>query len=64
MELGAKARAALLLWRLLEGSEAPAVRPICAQKKPFPFESDAGSRLPRSTPEAEGVCIHRCGILG
>ena len=55
MELGAKARAALLLWRLLEGSEAPAVRPICAQKKPFPFESDAGSRLPRSTPEAEGV---------
>ncbi len=55
MELGAKARAALLLWRLLGRSGAPAVLPMCAQRKSFSFDSDAGSRLPRSTPEAEGV---------
>lgn len=55
MELGAKARTGLYLWRLMEGRKNPAVLPMCAQKKTFPPCSEESSRLPRALPEAEGV---------
>ncbi len=55
LEFGAKARTAIFLWRLMEGRKDPAVLPMCTQKKPFPPCCEESSRLPRSTPEEEGV---------
>ncbi|MBP3704715.1 MAG: serine hydrolase [Clostridia bacterium] len=48
-------KAAALLWRLTEGRSDPAILPMRVQKMPFTACTAKSTRLPRSSPEAEGV---------